>query len=244
MRFHYGPYRAHVQQDPALPFTILECRHLDLLATPPGTYRLFVTNGPAPTTADTFRIATGGWSADLGHDAGTAFLHPEAPPDYDYFNELFAAIGIGRTLLDGGFVLHSSAIKVGTGAFVFSGLSGTGKSTIARHLGAGRRISDDQTIVLPRAAGWWCRNAFMMEQEGAPPARLFLIRQAAKTALQALPLQRALPLVLRHLVLWQGDAEVHSRVLHNLTEFLTAVPCYRLDVGLDDVTLERLCAEE
>ncbi len=184
-----------------------------------------------------------GWTADLEEESGTIYLHPESPPGYSFFSELFSAIGIGRTLLDGGFVLHASSFVADGKAFLFAGLSGAGKSTIARLLGRGRRISDDQTMLLPHGGGWWCRNSFLQEHEGARPSRIFLIEQAAHTSLEKLPAPRALPLVMRHLVLWEDGVTAHPLVLKNLGRCLEEVPCYRLSVGLDDITLRHLFAE-
>jgi len=204
---------------------------------------LRVTAGPAPAAPVDGRLAVDGWTVDLEPKTGTIYLHPGSTPDYQFYNELFAAIGIGRTLLGGGLVFHASSICVDGSAFLFAGLSGTGKSTLAKLIGAGRRISDDQSMVLPEGDGWWCRNEFLLEHEGAFPARVFLIEQAEATSLKALPLVQSLPLLMRHLVLWQGDAQIHSRVLDNLVRFLTDIPCFRLAVGLDDITLRHLFAE-
>lgn len=243
MRFHFGPYRATVRAEPTLPYPIPPCRHLDHKPTPPDLYQIRVMPGQAPAQTMGFRVAVEEWTADLAADEGTIYLHPSSPPDYDFFNELFAAIGIGRTLLDGGFVIHASSIVADGSAFIFTGVSGAGKSTLAQHLGAGRRISDDQALILPTADGWWCRNAFLLEHEGARAGRIFVIEQASQTSLEALPLRQALPRVMRHLVLWRGDPRIHAQVLDNLGRFLTDIPCFRLAVGLQDISLSQLCSE-
>jgi hypothetical protein len=243
MRFHYGPFRAKVVVDPTSTYPIPKCRHVDNKPTPPNTYQLSVTFGPVPADAIGMRASMEGWTAELGVSEGTVYLHPASPPDLAYFDELFAAVGIGRALLDGGFVLHASSILAGGSAFLFAGLSGTGKSTIARLLGPGRRIADDQSMLLPSGDSWWCCSTFLLEHEGALPGRIFLIEQAARSELESLPLQRALPMVMRHLVLWQGDAKAHALVLNNLSRFLEKVPCYRLAVGLGDISLKQLFAE-
>ncbi len=240
MRFHFGPYFARVQPDASVPYDIPLCRHVDDGYLPNGSHVIRISTGNAPPSNAGMRAAMTGWTAYLCPTETRVYLHPEVAPDYRFFNELFAAIGIGQTIQAGGFVLHASAIAAEGKAFLFAGLSGAGKSTIARHLGAGRRISDDQSMVVPWHGRWWCRSAFHLEHEGAPPARIFLIEQAGRTRLEPIAPARALPLLLRHLVLWQGDGRAHQKVLTNITHFLSQVPCFKLYVGLNDIRLSQL----
>jgi hypothetical protein len=243
MRFHFGPYSARVLPDASLPYDVPLCRHVDDRHVPDGSHVIHLSTRPAPPDDGEMTAAMTGWTAHLAPNQTQVYLDPQVTPDYRFFNELFAAVGIGQTIQAGGFVLHASAIAAEGKAFLFSGLSGAGKSTIARHLGAGRRISDDQSMVVPWHGQWWCRSAFHLEHEGAPPARIFLIEQAPESHLEPLSPARALPLVMRHLVLWQGDGRAHQKVLTNLSNFLAQVPCFRLRVGLDDIRLGHLFAD-
>lgn len=240
MRFHFGPYVGRVLPEAGLPYAIPLCRHVDDLPVPDGAYPISVGLSDTPAALQGMRAQMVGWSADLAEDGTAVHLHPHDPPDYRFFNEMFAALGIGRAILDGGFVLHASSFEAEGKAFLFAGLSGAGKSTIARHLGAGHRISDDQSMVLPWGASWWCRCAFHLEHEGAPPAGIFLISQSRATRVVRLAPERALAEVLRHLVLWQGDGRAHARILDNVSRFLESVPAYHLDVGLEDIRLSHL----
>jgi hypothetical protein len=240
MRFHYGPYAARLDVDRAV--TVPLCRHVDDGPGGDDLPTLRVERGDVPE-GEGLRAALPGWAALVTEQHVLVRIHDHAREDYAFYNQLFAALGLARVILDGGLVLHASSIAVEGRAYLFAGLSGAGKSTVSRRVGAGRRIADDQSMLLPTPEGWWCRNAFPEDEAGGSPHRLFLIRQATRSAVRPLATARALPRVMRHLVLWDADGDAHARVLENLSRFLAAVPCFELDVGLADIRLDLLVGE-
>ncbi len=157
MRFHYGPYAARLDVDRAV--TVPLCRHVDDGPGGDDLPTLRVERGDVPE-GEGLRAALPGWAALVTEQHVLVRIHDHAREDYAFYNQLFAALGLARVILDGGLVLHASSIAVEGRAYLFAGLSGAGKSTVSRRVGAGRRIADDQSMLLPTPEGWWCRNAF------------------------------------------------------------------------------------
>jgi hypothetical protein len=89
--------------------------------------------------------------------AGSLWATSEEPECFHGVMENFLRVLLAHAvLLDGGVLLHSAAVVEASGARVFVGHSGAGKSTIASlALASGRKVlSDDLNVVLPGSEGF------------------------------------------------------------------------------------------
>ncbi len=136
----------------------------------------------------------------------------------------------------GGFLLHAaSAIRNGR-AFVFTGVSGAGKTTIARLAPAGatlltdeiscvRRIGEDyQAFGTPFAGELGIPGADI----AAPLAALYFLRKGEANAMAPIEPARAAARALRNVLFFADDSRLGERLFATICDFAARVPAYEL----------------
>jgi len=202
--------------------------------------------------SDGISIVGSHWRATIRRRSAAFQVHPEASSLAWVIDEACLYTGIAWAVLRGGLVLHSSAVLSQRGALLFAGPSGAGKSTLARHLaGPTGVLSDDQAVCLPASgtsltpstslnAGWLVTGNKRNETTSAPIHRLFFISQAATTRKTPLSKQEALYGVLKRVCIFLPFDSLLSILLDSAVKLISDVECFRLEVGLKDVSWEAL----
>jgi len=136
----------------------------------------------------------------------------------------------------GGFLVHSaSAVRNGR-AFLFSGISGAGKTTISR-------LAPPDVTLLTDEISYVCRNgdgysAFGTpfagdlgkagENISAPLAGLYLLVQGRQNQARSIGPGDAARRLLRNVLFFADDASLVERLFGTVCEFVTRVPVYEL----------------
>ena len=139
---------------------------------------------------------------------------------------------------NGGLILHASAVDARGAAYVFSGVSGAGKSTIATLLGGlpgFTKIADDLVIVMPHAGGFALHTVPFLCKEARPPRHG--LPGAGGHALAQRPAHRRERLapaaatreLLRHVLAHVVEPQTAASTLAAALAFTTVVPCHRLE---------------
>ena len=182
-------------------------------------------------------------------ESATVLWHPELfTKSYGWFERTLGQ-GIGlvlltlRLLTHRGFILHATAAEVGGAGILCAGVSGRGKSTLARLLdGAGVTVlSDERPVVrqwpLPgtgaepsppafRVHGSpWPSSANMYRNAQAPLRRIYFIEHGSENRITPLDpaaaLRRLIPVTM---VPWQAPALLDS-LLETIEALVTGIPC-------------------
>jgi hypothetical protein len=141
------------------------------------------------------------------------------------------ALGVG-----GGFLAHGAAIVGRDGAFLVSGPSGAGKTTMSHATSAlgARILSDERTIVRRRPDGCWVLGGTPWPGEGGyaenrsvPLRGLMLIEQADRNELEPLSPARALARLYRCHFPPAWDVEAMQQTLDNMERLVREVPAFR-----------------
>jgi hypothetical protein len=136
----------------------------------------------------------------------------------------------------GGFLLHaSSAVRNGK-AFLFSGLSEAGKTTMARLAPADVAILTDEASYVRRAGTQYLAYgtpfAGEMGEPGknisAPIAALYLLEKASENSVVPLEPAQAVRRLMRNVLFFAQDEELVRMVFESACAFVAAVPVYRL----------------
>jgi hypothetical protein len=136
----------------------------------------------------------------------------------------------------GGFLLHaSSAIRNGR-VFLFSGASGTGKTTIARLAPPDASLlSDDISCVIHRrdsynAAGtpFYSSLGRSGENREAPIKTVYLLEQGSENKIEPLESAAAARGLLEKILFFASDPELVKSVFETACEFVNQVPVRRL----------------
>jgi len=139
-------------------------------------------------------------------------------------------------------ILHASAVRSEGRAHVFTGVSGTGKSTIASLLDElpGYQRLADELLVLARGADGWSVHVppfvgvtGLPIGEHAPLASIELLAQAASHRRTALAPLAAMRELLRHVVVYAAEPATADRVLAITERLVADVPCHRLEFRND-----------
>ena len=137
---------------------------------------------------------------------------------------------------EGAFLLHSAGVIRNGRAFLFSGLSGSGKTTMTRLAPANTVLLSDE-ISYVRPAGdtyiaWGTPFSGELGRPGenvrAPIAGLYLLKHGAANQLQPVPSGQALGLLLRNIVFFAQDADLVRALFEAAWRFISAVPAYHL----------------
>jgi hypothetical protein len=137
---------------------------------------------------------------------------------------------------EGGFLLHgASAIRNGR-AFLFSGVSEAGKTTISRLAPPDATVLTDEISYVRRAdegytafgtpfAGELARPG---ENAAAPIERLFFLAKGPENRIDPIEPADALRMLLRNILFFADDADLVKMVFRSAMEFLGKVPASRL----------------
>jgi hypothetical protein len=136
----------------------------------------------------------------------------------------------------GGFLLHgASAIRNGR-AFLFSGVSGAGKTTISRLAPPDATLLTDEISYIRRDGDGYqaCGTPFagelarVGENCRAPIEHLFFLTQGPENRIDPIPASDALRMLLRNILFFADDSDLVEMVFRSACEFLGRVPASRL----------------
>jgi len=186
-------------------------------------------------------LRSGRWSLDRGDfhaewDASSARgrIRQTANP-----YSIDAVLRIVHTLLlakEGGFLVHAaSAVRNGR-AFLFAGVSGAGKTTIARLAPPDVvLLTDEISYVRKQGDGYSAFGtpftgelAKVGENTQAPIAGLYLLAQGPQNQIEAVGKAEATRSLLGNILFFAEDAELVKMVFESAFAFVARVPVYRL----------------
>jgi hypothetical protein len=136
----------------------------------------------------------------------------------------------------GGFLVHAaSAIRDGK-AFLFSGVSGAGKTTISRLAPPDATLLTDEISYVRREGNRYmaCGTPFAGELAragencSAPLSAFFLLEKGLQNSIEPIDPTEAIQRLLRNILFFADDAELVKLVFQSACEFASLVPIRRL----------------
>lgn len=137
---------------------------------------------------------------------------------------------------EGGFLLHSaSAVRNGK-AYLFTGASGAGKTTIARLAPTDATLLTDEISYVRKDKNGYiaCGTPFAGElgrpgeNVSAPLAAVYLLAKGPENRIGSLTTAEAASAILSNLLFFAEDRELVDSVFHAVCEFVDRVPIFRL----------------
>jgi len=138
------------------------------------------------------------------------------------------------SLLHGAVMMHSSAIISDDFAYVFSGVSGIGKSTMARiwNENGYKIINDDRLIISPQAKVCYVYNSPMLYYSDVPKKAklkaIFLLKQASKNSIRRLEKFEAISRIIANTIQQNFDKEIVARIFKIAKQITSLTPVYEL----------------
>lgn len=156
-----------------------------------------------------------------------------------------AALRIIHTLLlaeEGGFLLHASSVVRNGRAFLFTGVSGAGKTTISQLAPADATLLTDEISYVRRGSdgyqAYGTPFAGSLEKPGenisAPIASAFLLEKGTENKIEPVEQSTATRSLLRNILFFAQDADLANRVFEAALEFVSRVPVQRLIFAPDE----------
>lgn len=181
-----------------------------------------------------WRLQRGDFRAQWDPRAGRGRIRQSANP-----YSIDSVLRIVHTLIlarEGGFLLHSAgAIRNGR-AFLFSGVSGAGKTTISRLAPPDVTLLTDEVSYVRRDDDGYraCGTPFagelarVGENCSAPIGSLLFLKQGSKNTIEPVAKPEAIRCLLRNILFFAEDAGLVRSVFQSACEFVERVPVQRL----------------
>jgi hypothetical protein len=198
---------------------------------------------PADAEAPDVRVTVlnGRWSIQRGDfrsvwdpASGDGFVEQTANPySIDTVLRIIHTLILAR---GGGFLLHASSAVRDRRAFLFTGLSGAGKTTIARLAPPDvQLLTDEISYLRPSHPGYTAFGTPFFGELGeagknidAPVAALYFLAKGEANRVDPVPPAEAARLLLRNILFFAEDANLVKLVFQSACDFLQAVPACRL----------------
>ena len=143
---------------------------------------------------------------------------------------------------EGGFLLHSASAMRGGRAFLFSGLSGAGKTTISRLAPPDvTLLTDEVSYVRRQEQGYRAFGtpfagelARLGENVSAPIAAVYLLDKGPANRIDPVSPSEATQRIMRNILFFAEEPELVSRIFDSACEFVARVPVYRLTFFPDE----------
>jgi hypothetical protein len=186
-----------------------------------------------------WRLRRGDFRAEWDPDTRRGWIHQRLGP---YAAD--SVLRIVHTLLlsrERGFLLHASSVVRNGRAFLFTGPSGAGKTTIARLAPSDAVVLTDEISYVRRVGGRYVAygTPFAGELSGsgepvsAPVAALFGLAWAPDPVLEPLAEGAAVQMLMRNILFFAADPVLSGHLLDTACDFAGAVPAFRLAFAPD-----------
>jgi hypothetical protein len=181
-----------------------------------------------------WHLQRGDFRAQWDPQAGRGHIRQSANP-----YSIDSVLRIVHTLIlarEGGFLLHAASAIRHDRAFLFSGISGAGKTTISRLAPSDVILLTDEVSYLRRETKGYhaCGTPFAGElaQVGtncsAPVATLFLLEKGSENKIEVVSTAEAVRCLLRNILFFAEDAELVEMIFRSACDFVDRVPVRRL----------------
>jgi hypothetical protein len=203
---------------------------------------LYEPSGPAPEgdelevkiEAGEWRLRRGDFRARWNPDTGRGHIRQSCTPyAIDCVLRIVHSLILAR---EGGFLVHAaSAIRDGK-AFIFSGISGAGKTTISRLAPPDATLLTDEISYVRREGNRYiaCGTPFagelarVGENVSAPLSAFFLLEKGPHNRIEPISQTEAIQRLLRNILFFAHDEELVQLVFQSACEFASLVPMHRL----------------
>jgi hypothetical protein len=185
--------------------------------------------------ADGIRFSSSGFVGILNTKNGTGKLHlsSEHPiEDIDYLLRVAYAL---LAFQAGGMMLHAAGIVRNSQAYLFTGHSGSGKTTISRLSSGFTVLNDDLVILLPEGDGWrvyatpfWNQTQVKPVAGSAALAAIFCLEQARFNRLDPLPDSRAVAEMVANTPIIPIDPHRSGELLRRYYQIIKSTPTQKL----------------
>jgi hypothetical protein len=170
------------------------------------------------------------WNSDTGHGQ---ILQSCSPYAIDCVLRIVHGLILAR---QGGFLLHAASAIRGGKAFLFSGVSGAGKTTISRLAPPDATLLTDEISYVRREGNRYlaCGTPFagelarVGENCSAPLSALFLLEKGLQNRIEPISATEAIQRLLRNILFFADDPELVKLVFQSACEFASLVPIHRL----------------
>jgi hypothetical protein len=170
------------------------------------------------------------WNPETGHGQIRQSASPYA---------IDCVLRIVHTLIlarQGGFLVHAASAIRGGKAFLFSGVSGAGKTTISRLAPPDATLLTDEISYVRREGNRYvaCGTPFagelarVGENQSAPLSALFLLEKGLQNSIEPVDATEAIQRLLRNILFFADDPELVKLVFQSACEFASLVPIRRL----------------
>jgi len=181
-----------------------------------------------------WRLRRGDFQAEWDPRAGRGHIRQSANPySIDSVLRIVHSLILARK---GGFLLHAaSAVRNGR-AFLFSGVSGAGKTTISRLAPPNvTLLTDEVSYIRPDRDGYRaCGTPFagelarVGENCSAPLSALFFLSKGPENKIETIAQAHAVRCLLRNILFFAEDAEMVKMIFRSACKFVERVPVQRL----------------
>jgi hypothetical protein len=136
----------------------------------------------------------------------------------------------------GGFLVHAASAIRGGKAFLFSGVSGAGKTTISRLAPPDVTLLTDEISYVRREGNRYlaCGTPFagelarVGENQSAPLSAFFLLEKGLQNRIEPVGTTEAVQRLLRNILFFADNRELVKLVFQSACEFASLVPMHRL----------------
>jgi len=153
------------------------------------------------------------------------------------------------TVISGDIMIHGSGVNYNGYGYLFSGISGRGKTTIAKLWGdhGATIIHDDRLIIRKSATGYSMYNTPVYRDEEPRESlidRIFLIEHGTKNEMIPVKSSAAIGLVIANCIQHNWDQEIIEGLLDSVLQVCSDVPVYKLRFKPDSSIIEFLLKNE
>lgn len=143
---------------------------------------------------------------------------------------------------EGGFLLHASSVIKDGRAYLFSGVSGAGKTTIARLAPPDTTLlTDEISYVRPTTSGYAAWGTPFSgelgrigENASAPIRTIFFLEQGSENRIEAIDSVTAVRRLLRNILFFSDQSTLVRMVFESACEFIKHVPVRQLTFVPDE----------
>lgn len=139
-----------------------------------------------------------------------------------------------------GFLLHAATVVRNGRAYVFTGRSGAGKSTVASLSPSGTVLTDEISLIRFTDGCWhaygtpfWGEFRAAGQNQHYPIARIYSLVQAKEDRIEPMATKEILRALLPCVLFFSSKTDVNDALLRLLLEAVRQIPCFRLHFRRD-----------